>query len=63
MNIFFAYLAIMNWVALGADVINAYAQTDTPEDEPQYIAIDQKMVDFWWDKFGEKSSLAWSCRF
>jgi hypothetical protein len=44
MKIFFAYLAITGWVALGADAINAYAQNDIPEDEPPYIAVDQQMV-------------------
>jgi hypothetical protein len=57
MKIFFAYLAIMGWVALGADAINAYTQTDTPEDEPRYIAVDQQMVDWWWDKFSERINI------
>jgi hypothetical protein len=54
MKLFFAYLAIMGWIALGADAINAYAQTDIPKDEPQFIAVDQQMVDWWWDKFQER---------
>jgi hypothetical protein len=57
MKIFFAYLSIMGWVALGADAINAYAQTDIPDDEPQYIAVDQQMVDWWWDKFSERITI------
>jgi hypothetical protein len=57
MKIFFAYLAIMGWVALGADAINAYAQTDIPEDEPQYISVDQQMVYWWWDKFSERITI------
>jgi hypothetical protein len=57
MSIFFAYLTIMGWVALGADAINAYAQTDIPEDEPQYIAVAQQMVDWWWDKFSERITI------
>jgi hypothetical protein len=57
MKIFFAYLAIMGWVDLGADAINAYAQTDIPEDEPKYIAVDQQMVDWWKDKFSERITI------
>jgi hypothetical protein len=47
MKLFFAYIAIMNWIALGAEAINAYAQTDIPDDDTQYIAVDQQMVDWW----------------
>jgi hypothetical protein len=32
MKIFLAFLAIRNWIALGADAINAYAQASIPED-------------------------------
>jgi hypothetical protein len=53
MKLFFAYIAIMNWIALGADAINAYAQTNIPDDEPQFIAVYQQMVDWWWDTFHE----------
>jgi hypothetical protein len=54
MKLFFAYISIMGWITLGADAINAYAQTDIPEDEPQFIVVDQQMVDWWWDKFHER---------
>jgi hypothetical protein len=54
MKILFAYLAILGWIALGTDAFNAYAQTDIPEDEPQFIAVDQHMVDWWWDTFQER---------
>jgi hypothetical protein len=53
MNICFAFLALRNWVALGADAINAYTQASIPEDEPQYIAVDQQMVYWWWDMHKE----------
>jgi hypothetical protein len=44
MKILFAYLAIMVWISLGADAVNAYAQN-------------QKMVDWWWDTFQERISV------
>jgi hypothetical protein len=39
---------------LGADATNAYAQTDIPSDEMQYIAVDRQMVDWWWDMYNER---------
>lgn len=54
MKLFFACLAIRNWIALGADATNAYAQTDIPSDDPQYIAVDRQMVDWWWDTYKER---------
>jgi hypothetical protein len=41
-------------IALGADAVNAYAQTDIPEEEPRFIAVDQNMVNWWWDTFQER---------
>jgi hypothetical protein len=54
MKILFAFLVIHNWIALGADAINIYAQASIPEDKPQYIDVDQHMVDWWWDTHKER---------
>jgi hypothetical protein len=53
MKTFLAFLAIRSWIALGTDAINVYAQASIPEDEPQYIAVDQQMVDWWWGMYKE----------
>jgi hypothetical protein len=54
MKILFAYLVIRGCIALGAYAVNEYAQTDIPEDEPQSIAVDKQVVDWWWDTFQER---------
>jgi hypothetical protein len=57
MPLYFANLTIMGWISLSADAVNAYAQTKITEDEPHLIMVDQKMVDWWWDKFQERISV------
>jgi hypothetical protein len=53
MKILFVFLRIRNWITLGADAINAYTQASILEDGPQYIAVDQHMVDWWWNTHKE----------
>jgi hypothetical protein len=42
MRIFWAIVAIKNWVAIGADAVNAFAQSPPPL-EPTYVRIDPQM--------------------
>jgi hypothetical protein len=50
MKIFFTYAVIRGWVIVSGDVVNAYAQTAIPNDEVQYMAVGQQMIDWWLEK-------------
>jgi hypothetical protein len=57
MKIFFVFVVIRGWVIISGDVVNAYAQTAMPEGEFQYMAIDQQMIDWWFEKHGTRLTL------
>jgi hypothetical protein len=44
-------------VIISGDVVNAYAQTAMPEGEVQYMAVDQQMIDWWFEKHGTRLTL------
>jgi hypothetical protein len=62
MEIFFAYAMIREWVIVSGDVVKAYAQTDMPKGEVQYMAVNQHMIDWWLEKHGIRLSLDMVCR-
>ena len=51
MRIFSAITALKNYVAIGADAVNAYAQSPPPE-EPTYVRVDQQYADWYKARFG-----------
>jgi hypothetical protein len=53
MRIFWATVAIKNWVAFGADAVNAFAQSPPPS-EPTYVRIDPQMREWLQEQRGIK---------
>ena len=51
MRIFSAITAIKNYVAIGADAVNAYAQSPPP-DQPTYVRVDQQYADWYKARYG-----------
>jgi hypothetical protein len=45
MRIFWAIVAIRGWIAVGADVINAFSQEVSPK-EPTFVRMEDQMAEW-----------------